>query len=772
MPTFFPFPQDVLTQIYLELPSANLLRMLATGSLLVKNETLIRSLFMKKGNEAARYKKKIIQSWDEDHGAYPFPFADRHNEFCRSLAKLDVRQQIMGLYLMNKPGHGLPAAPSQTRSAETDLLRLSVPTASVSKKPISTEAELREQINRIDFNLMKRSSKARQALITLTKEINDEYLPILLELIQKKLTSLNEYSKAYQTVIKTLELIAPRLENSQLTLLITWIQSKLENLYESDDDDDDTMDDEIVIHKGSWYEDSRYIQDALNTLTPWFQETHLTSFLGWVQERMTYEFIDIDLQKILTTLATKLPKVHLATFFTWVQINIAHWNTNAQINAHEALAAIASRLDTQSIPLSLIDLIREHMINGNDSLRLSAQRTLTALAPKLNEKHITTLLNWVQDNLNLGDNEAHKSLQILAAIGSHLDEKLITPTLFGQIQTYLKHKQFNLRISAQYALTTLAAKLNEEFITAELIDAIRNNLELNKSNVTTSALEALEALAPRLKAIHLSPELLSLIQNNLLSPHYLLKYGAQNALVALMPILNDQQIDNFLNWVQNILEHGDDRMKADALQALTIIVSGLNSRGISYRLITLVLSNLLQENHLAIHAQEVLLPLIPRLDEPDIAQALNWMEHNLGQGLKLEPYLGDLLAYCPVNDKHAFPIAKKLVNIINGENKYDSEMALNLLGQWSMSWIQHLDITDKNTLQDLIASLVPNVYDKSKQYAPEKTWKMFARLNDHNINPNPYLLSLLREQLRQFVDTQAVTLSSKSPDSHEPAVLR
>lgn len=773
MPTFFSLSQDVLTQIYLELHPAILLRMIATGSVSVKGETLIRSLFMKKDKEATQYQEKVIQSWDQAHGVYPFPFANRHNEFCRALARLDVRQQIMGLYLMNKPGHGLPAAPSQARGAETDLLRLSVPTAAISKKPISTEAELREHISRIDFNLMKRSSKARQALITLSKEIDDEYLPLLLELIQKKLTSLNEYSKAYQSVVKALELIAPRLENSQLTLLLTWIQNKLENLYESDDeDDDDTMDDEIVIHKGSWYEDSRYIQDVLNTLTPWFQEAHLSSFLGWVQERMTYEFIDIDLQKVLTTLATKLPKVHLATFFTWVQINIAHWNTTAQINAHEALAAIASRLDTESIPLSLIDLIREHMINGNDSLRLSAQRTLTALAPKLNEKHITTLLNWVQDNLNPGDNETHKALQILAAIGSHLDGKLITPTFFGQIQTYLKHKQFNLRISAQHALTTVAAKLNEEFITAELIDTIRNNLELNKSNVTTSALEALEALAPRLKAIYLSPELLSLIQNNLLCPHYLLKYGAQNALIALMPILNDQQIDNFLGWVQNILEHGDDRMKADALQTLTIIVSGLNTRGLSSLLITLVLSNLLQDNHLAIHAQEVLLPLIPKFDEPDIAQALDWMELNLGQGLKLEPYLGDLLAYCPVNDRHAIPIAKKLVEIINEDDKYDSEMALNLMGQWSMSWIQNMDITDKDTLQNLIATLVPNVYDKSKQYTPEKTWKMFARLSDHNINPNPYLLSLLREQLRQFVDTQALTLSSKSPDSHAPVVLR
>ncbi|KTD60830.1 hypothetical protein [Legionella shakespearei] len=767
MTSFFSLPQDVLTQIYLKLPPETLLRMVTTGSVTAKNETVIRSLFMKRDNEAKRYQEKVIQSWDQAHGAYPFPFAGRHNEFCRALARLGVRHQIMGLYLMNKPGHGLQADHSQAQSPrnENNLPLHHAATATVQTKPISTEAELTAHISWISFNLINRNSKARRALIKLAKEIDDRYLPLLLALIQKKLESQpqNEYIKQYNAVTKALALIAPRLESSHLTLLLTWIQQELESLYESDDEDDDTMDEEIVVHRGSWYEDFHYIHDSLDIITPWFQEEHLTNFLGWIQKKMTYEDIDIDVQKALTTLAIRLPNAHLATFFTWIQINIAHWNAAVQINAHEALAAVASRLDAQSIPLSLIDSIKDHLNNENDSLRLSAQRTLTALAPKLNEQHIATLLTWVQDNLNLGDNEVRNALQILAAIGSHLDGKLITATFFGQVQASLRHSNFNVRTSAQQALTALAPRLNGEFITAELTDTIRSNLELDHSSVTISALEALEALAPRLKAVHLSPTLLSLIQDNLLNPEYLFKNGSKDTLMALMPILNDQQIDGFLDWIQNILELDDDRMKADALQALTIIVSGLNTRGVSSRLITLIQSNLLKENHLAFHAQEVLVPLTPRLDDPDFVQFFDWMENNLGQELKPEPYLGNLLIYCPVDDTHAIPIAKKLVDIINGEDKYESEMALNLLGQWSMSWIQYVDSTNKDALQDLIASLQPDVHNKSKQYAPDKTWNMLARLSDHNINPNPYLLSLLREQLQQFVDTLAVTLTAPAP---------
>lgn len=766
MPSFFSLPQDVLTQVYVQLPPENLLRMLTTGSFAVKDKTVIRSLFMKRDNQSKRLQEKVIQSWDQSHGIYPFPFTDpHHNEFSRALTKLDVRHQIMGLYLMNKPAHAGQTVRSQPQNPDTatDLPHQQVAiTPTAPQKRVLDEVELSAHIIWIDANLMNRNSKvsrqARQALITLAQEIDDNQLPLLFALIQKKLESLNEYSKQYQTVLNALTIIAPKLKETQLTHFLIWIQKKLESLYESEDDED-MGDEDLIVHRVSWDEEYRHLQDALNVIAPYFQETHLKSFLNWIQKKLINQDMDFDVQKALTTLATQLPQRHITQFFAWIQINLAHWNAGVRINAHEALAAVAARLDPKTISTHLIDLIKNHLNSDNDSLRASAQRTLIALAPKLDETHIAILLAWIEDNLKLGDNEIRNALYALAAIGSTMSPKDITATRFKQVKDHLNHPNLAIRVSAQQALVALAPRLSEEFITADLLDSLHGNLELD---TRIGALEVLEALASRLNSSHLSPALLDFVQQGLLSSQYLLRNGAQNGLIALIPVMNEQQINGFLDWIQTILEQPEARMKADVLQTLTIIVSELDNVHLSPRLMTLIQSNLLETNHLALHAQEVLSPLVPKLDEPGLALFFDWMQNNLGKKLKPEPYLGDLLACCAVDNEYAIPIAKKLVSIINGKNRSDSAMALNLLGQWSMSWIQYLDITNKDTINDLIASLQPNVYDKNKTYAPNKTWNMFARLSDHDINPNPYLLSLLREQLQQFVGAPTVTSTVQS----------
>ncbi|MFJ1267154.1 hypothetical protein ACD661_01145 [Legionella lytica] len=751
MSYFFALPNKVLMGIYNNLTPKELLRLWESGeSRLSKSDEVITALFMQR-DAAKSYQQKIIQSWLEGHTTYPLAVArDNPQVFLEALQGLDLPYKIAGLHVISSEKTASDASIDhlltrqindicQGRESNKKMLGLFVSQLKEEqiskllawiediginwyrKDPSELENALQilivlaprlntTQITKnlfyfIQFNLKSNNfdvcRSAHEALIALEPKLNEAH--ITSELVRSILINLNcTHAGMARCAQQTLIALAPRLEEAHIQMLLQRIKNGF-----VDSDKAERI----------------FAQQAFTALEPVLDKEHVNKFFAWVERNMGHENYNVrsSIQTVLAARVSILDEANInPNLIAWIEEDLRHIDFNVRRNALKALTALAPKLKDRNTISKLLVGIKDHMFYRD--VAINASEALIALVPVLDEVLLNELWKWTMNGRTHSNDENRRVARFgLIALRPQLSHDQISE-LLALIEVQLANHNPLLRSSALHELIALAPTLDEEYITPTLLDLIEENLSHNSIDVMINALNALVALVPRKNEIELSTTLLTRIRDRLLESDSMLRFEAQQALAALAPKLSGTQISNIFAWVES-----RDFLDAARLQrAIIAVVPNLHEipnipqllgwikeglcdvdenycleaqrafialeptqQHITPILFYKIVSDLSHKNdQIRNNAEQILAALAPKLDETYINMFLAEIQNPMGRYLQPFPSLGKFLSvFCSPTNPCALSIAKQLRNIIRGPVQNESDMALNALAEWGMSWV-------------------------------------------------------------------------------------
>lgn len=508
MQTLFSIPPEVRTEIYKSLTPSELFRILEASPSYCRQgekERAIKVLFAREGKKAQIYQKKLIQSWFENHGIYPFPFTDDKKHYLESLRRLSPSYQAIGLYVMN-------TSLCINNAEIKDWVDLAIPQLICSNLDKAKEEWIvllaskfsKEQLD----SLLKWITDGTWYIDNGTFAINNGEFSFFAYLYdeQDNWKSQNENFEAEDTQIHYLKMfdglhavltaLIPRFNKEQINNCLKWIMGEPKELFFGNDDhrcpitmltprlDTEQIDNLFsqtlrLLKKRADY---RHINIMLEIIVSKLNEAQLTEALSQLMEEMGKN-------KANKTLCILIPWLHEAQanqFF--VQLIEDLRRQEAPLYEDSPLMALVDALLSRPTrnATQVNELLCWVIDNWQNSNNKVAQRILRSLIPKLNEKQIDWLFSWAEKELK----EEHVAVLLIILTPKlskiHLNSDVFVDGVIRLYSSISRHREllnmddFQTQKMLMQALPNFSLELNEASLNkfGEAISTRLNELDL------------------------------------------------------------------------------------------------------------------------------------------------------------------------------------------------------------------------------------------------------------------------------------------------------